>query len=60
MCGFRKFNVATKKDPYMLPFIDKVITIVVGHDGYTFLDGFSKYHQIFHNIRGPLQNLFCY
>ncbi len=42
---FRKFNVATK-DPYMLPFIDEVINIVAGHEVYTFLDGFSEYHQI--------------
>jgi hypothetical protein len=41
---FKKLNVATKNDPYMLPFMDEVINIVVGHKVYTFLDGFSGYH----------------
>jgi hypothetical protein len=43
---FRKLNVVIKKDPYPLPFIDEVINIVVGHEVYTFLNGFSRYHQI--------------
>jgi len=43
---FRKLNVATKKDPYSLPFADEVINIVAKHEVYTFLDGFSEYHQI--------------
>ncbi len=43
---FRKFNAPTKKDPYSLPFINEVINIVVKHEVYTFLDGFSRYHQI--------------
>ncbi len=42
---FKKLNVATKKDPYLLPFIDEIIITIVGHEVYTFLDGFSKYHQ---------------
>ncbi len=37
---FRKLNVAIKKDPYPLPFIDDVINAIVGHEVYTFLDGF--------------------
>jgi hypothetical protein len=43
---FRKLNVVIKKDPYPLTFIDEVIDIVIGHEVYTFLDGFSCYHQI--------------
>ncbi len=42
-----KLNVATKKDPYPLPFIDEVLNIVAGYEAYSFLDGYSKYHQIF-------------
>ncbi len=41
---FRKLNVAMKKDPYSLPFIDEVINIVLRHEVYTFLDGFFRYH----------------
>jgi hypothetical protein len=43
---FRKLNATTMKDPYLLPFIDEVINTVVGHEVYTFLDGFSRCHQI--------------
>jgi hypothetical protein len=35
-----------KKDPYMLPFTYEVITTVIGHEMYTFLDGFLGYHHI--------------
>jgi hypothetical protein len=38
---FMKLNVVTKKDPYMLPFTDRVINIVVEHEVYTFLDIFQ-------------------
>jgi hypothetical protein len=41
-----KFNVATKKYPYPLPSIDKIINKFVKHEVYTFLDKFSRYHQI--------------
>jgi hypothetical protein len=41
---FRKLNVATKKDPYLLHFTNEVINMVVGHEMYTFLDGFLGYH----------------
>jgi hypothetical protein len=43
---FRQLNVATKKDPYPLPFTKEVLDEVVGHEVYLFLDGFSGYHQI--------------
>jgi hypothetical protein len=42
----KKINAATKKNPYSLPFTNEVINIVVGHQVYTFLDGFFGYHQI--------------
>jgi hypothetical protein len=43
---FKKFKVSTKKDPNSLPFTDEVINIVIGHEIYTFLNGFLGYHQI--------------
>jgi len=43
---FRKLNATTKKDPYPLPFIEEVLNMVAGHEVYSFLDGFSSYHQI--------------
>jgi hypothetical protein len=44
--NFNKLNVAIKKDPYPLPFIDEVINIVARHEVSAFLDGFSRYDQI--------------
>jgi hypothetical protein len=40
---FRKLNIVTKKDPYLLSFIDEVINIMAKHEVYTFLDGFFGY-----------------
>jgi hypothetical protein len=44
---FKKLNVATKKDPYPLPFTDEMLNTVIGYEAYFFLDGYSGYHQIF-------------
>jgi len=44
---FIKLNVATKKDPYPLLFTDDVLNIVGGYEAYIFLNGYSRYHQIF-------------
>jgi hypothetical protein len=43
---FKKLNVATKKDPYLLPFTNEVINTIIGHEVYTFMDRFSRYHHI--------------
>jgi putative transposase len=37
---FRKLNVATKKDPYPLPFIDEMLNTIARYKAY------SGYHQI--------------
>ncbi len=44
---FRKLNVSTNKDPYPLPFIDEVLNTIARYETYIFLDGYSRYHQIF-------------
>jgi hypothetical protein len=43
---FKKLNVATKKDPYPLPFTNEVLNIIVGYEAYSLLDGYLGYHQI--------------
>jgi putative transposase len=43
---FRKLNKATKKDPYPLPFCNEVLNTIVGYETYSFLNGYSRYHQI--------------
>jgi hypothetical protein len=35
-----------EKNPYPLFFIEEVLDEVIGHEVYSFLDGFFGYHQI--------------
>jgi hypothetical protein len=44
---FKKLNITTRKDPYPLPFTNEVLNTIARHDAYSFLDGYSRYHQIF-------------
>jgi hypothetical protein len=44
---FRKFNKETKKNPYPFPFFDEVLNIVARYEAYSFIDGYSRYHQFF-------------
>ena len=43
---YRKLNVVTRIDHFLLPFIDQVLKRVSGHLFYYFLDGYSRYFQI--------------
>ncbi len=43
---FKKLKVATKKDPYPLPFTNEVLNTIARYEAYSFLDGYSGYHQI--------------
>jgi len=43
---FQKLNIVMKKDPYPLFFMEEILDMVVGHEVYSFLDGFLSYHQI--------------
>jgi hypothetical protein len=38
---FTKLNVATKKDPYPLPFIDEMLNTVSGYEAYYLLTRYS-------------------
>ena len=42
----RKLNDASVHDPFPTPFIDEVLDNVGGKELYSFIDGFSGYHQI--------------
>jgi hypothetical protein len=47
MCiDYRKLNKATKKDHFLLPFIDEMLERLANHSLFCFLDGYSRYHQI--------------
>ena len=43
---YRKLNAATRKDHFLLPFIDQMLERLTGHEYYCFLDGYSGYNQI--------------
>ena len=42
----RKLNDACVHDPFPTPFTDKVLEGVASEEMYSFIDGFSGYHQI--------------
>ena len=47
MCiDYRKLNEATKKDHFLLPFLDQILERVAEHPYYCFLDGYLGYYQI--------------
>nr|GFC79354.1 reverse transcriptase domain-containing protein [Tanacetum cinerariifolium] len=43
---YRKLNEATRKDHFLLPFMDQMLERLAGNEFYCFLDGFSGYFQI--------------
>jgi len=43
---YQKLKAQTKKDPFMLPFLDSVLDSIVGHEMYSFMDGYSNYNQV--------------
>ena len=46
MCLSKKLNDACLHDPFPIPFTDEVLQGVCSHEMYSFIDGFSGYHQI--------------
>nr|GEX03113.1 reverse transcriptase domain-containing protein [Tanacetum cinerariifolium] len=44
--GYHKLNGATRKDHFLLPFMDQMLERLAGNQYYCFLDGFSGYFQI--------------
>ncbi|GKA24505.1 reverse transcriptase domain-containing protein [Tanacetum coccineum] len=43
---YRKLNDATRKDHFLLPFMDQMLERLAGNEYYCFLDGFLGYFQI--------------
>ncbi len=43
---YRKLNAKTKKDPFLLPFLDSILDLVVQHEMYSFMDGYNDYNQV--------------
>nr|GEY22264.1 hypothetical protein [Tanacetum cinerariifolium] len=53
---YRKFNEATRKDHFPLPFMDQILERLAKNEYYCFLDGFSWYSQIPINPRDQEKN----
>nr|KAJ0214370.1 hypothetical protein LSAT_V11C400225310 [Lactuca sativa] len=43
---YRKLNASTRKDHFLLPFIDQMLERLAGKSHYCCLDGYSSFHQI--------------
>nr|GEU60023.1 DNA-directed DNA polymerase [Tanacetum cinerariifolium] len=43
---YQKLNDATRKDHFLLPFMDRMLKRLAGNEYYCFLDGFLGYFQI--------------
>ena len=43
---YRSLNSACVHDPFPTPFSNEVLDQVAGNEAYSFIDGFSKYHQV--------------
>ena len=41
---YKWLNKSTKTDPFPTPFVDEILNEVVGHECYSFTDGFSRYN----------------
>jgi hypothetical protein len=47
MCiNYQKLNKATRKDHFLLPFIDEMLERLANHSFFCYLDGYSSCHQI--------------
>jgi hypothetical protein len=46
MCGLLKIEFTNQKNPFLLPFLDSVLDTVVGHEMYSFMDGYNEYNQV--------------
>jgi hypothetical protein len=43
---YRKLNAQTKEYPFLLPFLDSILDSSVGHEMYSFMDGYIGYNQV--------------
>ena len=43
---FCEKNKVTLTNPFPTPFADEILNEVVGHECYSFTDGFSRYNQV--------------
>nr|GEZ33198.1 reverse transcriptase domain-containing protein [Tanacetum cinerariifolium] len=57
---YRKLNEATRKDHFLLPFMDQMLERLAGNEYYCFLNGFFGYFQIPIDPRDQEKTTFTY
>jgi hypothetical protein len=57
---YQKLNVATWKDHFPLPFIDKMVECLAGSEYYYFLDVYSGYNQVLVDLEDQEKTTFTY
>ena len=61
MCiDYRKLNSITRKDHFLLPFLDQVLERIARQTYYCFLDGYSGYNQIEISLEDQEKTTFTY
>jgi hypothetical protein len=58
MCQLQSLNKVTKKDRYPLPFCEEILEEVIGHEMYTFGNGYKGYHQVKIALKDQLKTTF--
>jgi len=56
--NYKALNKVTKKDRYPLPFCEEILEEVVGHEMYTFGDGYKGYHHVKIALEDQLKTTF--
>jgi len=46
MCGLLKIEFTNQKNPFLLPFLDSILDMVVGHEMYSFMNKYNEYNQV--------------
>jgi hypothetical protein len=46
MCGLSKIKCPNQEGSFPLPLLCSILHLVVGHEMYSFLDGYSNYSQV--------------
>nr|GEW01438.1 DNA-directed DNA polymerase [Tanacetum cinerariifolium] len=55
---YRKLNEATRKDHFLLPFMDQMLERLAGNKYYYFFDGFSGYFEILIDLKDQEKTTF--
>ena len=55
---FRDLNKACPKDEFPLSNVDILVDVAIGHECFSFMDGYSGYNQIFMELANAQKTIF--